>query len=142
MKTLTHFRVALALFAVALFALSSCEIAPPEDPTNPDDYRNAFTGNFSFNWDYEKISLGDTVTEQASYDGVVKIAGTNQLDFEYRPGIWRRMVVDQAGLLTEPNTLGEGYSSTGTMTADEVSITVQFFSGDASSVSHITGARL
>lgn len=141
MKTLTQFRASLALFIVAMFALTSCETTLPPDPTDDGDYRNVFVGAFSFNWNYETVSNGDTNVQQTTYEGVIKRASSNQLDFEYRPGVWRRMVVDASGNLSEPNSLGEGYSSSGSMTTDAVSITVNYSSGTASSVSQITGTR-
>lgn len=141
MKNLTHPRAILALFAFTILALSSCETATP-DPIDDGDYRNAFIGDFSFRWNYETISNGDTNVQQSTYEGVIKRVGTNMLDFEYRPGISRRMVVDQSGTLSEPNTLGEGYSSTGSITTDAVSISINYSSGTGSSSSQITGERL
>jgi hypothetical protein len=141
MKNLTLRRALLALFTFASLALSSCEPVTTE-PVDDGDYRNVFLGDFSFTWNYESVANGDTNVESSTYDGVITRVGTNLLNFEYRPGISRRMVVDQAGNLSEPNALGEGFNSSGTITPTTVSITINWSSSTGSSVSNIDGARL
>lgn len=135
----------LALILLALVSLTSCELTSPTDtdPVDDGDYRNAFTGPFSFTWEYESTEFGNTTTRTTTYDGTVTRVGTNMLDFEYRPGISRRMVIDANGVLSEPTPLGESYTSSGAFTGlDDVNITIEYHSANESTTSSITGARL
>jgi hypothetical protein len=141
MKTLTLPRAILALFVYTMFAMTSCETTAPIDTVDDGDYRNVFTGEFSFTWRYEAVNVGDTSVKTETYVGVIERVGSNMLDIEYRPGISRRMIVDQAGILSEPSSLGEGYTSSGSITTDAMQITVNYSTFNTSSVSRITGAR-
>lgn len=144
MKSLLKYGI-LPFIALALTLSSGCQVK--EDPIDDleetiPDFRDAFTGEFDFNWTHEVTREGNTTTTQGVHTGLINKVGTDMIDIQYRPEALRRMVVTTSGVLTDAATSQDGFVATGSYSgSDALSMTISSSSGSADVLLTISGVR-